>query len=1037
MKRTEYFNDTMPGETQLNNTEDTKIEAILERMRSSSQMGIVSGFEITVNAGDATKIDISAGTGYTGGKYEQNEYSGDGSGERIHSVTAIVTAQGLADYTNGENNYVTIVYAETSSDSLAERDFPYTAHDTIYSESYSVSVLDETSWAALTASQLNNRILVGIVSANGAGVALTSADITQVVQPKEHPTVGSQPDTLTGVTVGVLADSTSIGTATIRFVSATKQLYYTAPGDAEGSAVTITSSGSYTLYSSTASLTVIVSVVFGSLPAGDITDTFLVESLYGAEVPRFSAVDSVHRDFIGSGTPTPQNIHGISFDDIDGGTLDHADRFHVNGISVEADSDQLSCAIDALNDRIVITNNGGNNNSFLIDGLTYTLIDGVASGVDAYVPFDPVSDTSGDYLIYLDSSGAQKKVQVAAGTQPVIGGAFTGLSILDMRVESAGSCTLDFTTGSVYSVTFTSPGDSAGDVVYLSNRYPLTNREEYYKIYSNNGVDWIVIGVSNIGVANYDTTFTTALNETDYPVESILKLALVHWNQTTEILSDLRDIRQFTTSDTTEILLNEHDADGNHTKPFKNKLEVATDSYAVLARAHSGGYAVFGSADSYGVAGYGSASVGVMGYGDVKGVSATAVYSIGLAAEAPTYGVSASAENTAIYGTADSSIGIYGEAFTGTGVYGSAVLSQGVVGIADGIYGVYGDAAQAGVYGTASSAGVLGAASTYGVKGEANESFGVHGVASTYGVVGLASVSYGVSGSAGETGVAGYGFAVGVQGKANYWGVYGSAVSAGVVAEAGSYGVSASVLDDRALVGTAVSSYGVSAKAGVTGVYGSGVTSYGVYGSASQYGVYGSASQHGVYGAAVGSMLGDVTGLVGTGFNSQVPANAIGVYGEAYGYGVSGYGTHMGGKFVGQSYGGLVSGSVAGLTCVGEGSTGGYVWGGVFEATNSSVVTAEVGVYGSAQSGTGVKGYGGALGGSFGAQATGLQVSALITGGIIDGGNIAAQFRNTLGWSAALVNKSANSYGYGIPIVVSTPGGLLGTYVIPLYSTQP
>jgi hypothetical protein len=49
MERTEYFNWTRPSQTQLNNTEDTKINAILRRSRSFMQFGIRTGFRITVN----------------------------------------------------------------------------------------------------------------------------------------------------------------------------------------------------------------------------------------------------------------------------------------------------------------------------------------------------------------------------------------------------------------------------------------------------------------------------------------------------------------------------------------------------------------------------------------------------------------------------------------------------------------------------------------------------------------------------------------------------------------------------------------------------------------------------------------------------------------------------------------------------------------------------------------------------------------------------------------------------------------------------
>ena len=91
--------------------------------------------------------------------------------------------------------------------------------------------------------------------------------------------------------------------------------------------------------------------------------------MYGRTIPLASAIDQVHRDMIGSGQPTVNNPHGITQDDIPGGGADHADLFHVNGISTDAEQDKLACVLNGT--RVEITNNGAYRNTFLIDGRTY------------------------------------------------------------------------------------------------------------------------------------------------------------------------------------------------------------------------------------------------------------------------------------------------------------------------------------------------------------------------------------------------------------------------------------------------------------------------------------------------------------------------------------------------------------------------------------------------------------------------------------------------------------------------------------------
>lgn len=714
MERTKYFNNTIPTETQLGWTESSRSRSILRRQDATAQMGIVSGFQITINSADSSKIDIAAGTAYTGGKFKQTEVTGDGIGERISTLTTsasggnlsgsyIVQGLGLASYSNGESNYVVVKYTEEDTVPLSEVDYPFTQHKTIVSEKYTTEVYRQSDYNALTNEEKQIRVLVGIVVARGAGVALSLADVTQVVQPRTHPTA-TAPSTVTGVTIEAISDETPFGTATLRYESSTKKLYWTAPGDTEGIGVAPTSSGILNLTSANTLYTASLSIVYGNLPSADASDNITIQTLYGSIIPRYSANDSLHRDMKGTGILSANNPHALSLDDITGGTFDHADDFHLNGIAVTADSTQLQCQIDVIDDRIEITNIGGSENKFLIDGITYETIENVAAGTDAIVPFDTSPTTAtGDYLIYLDSSAGQNKVSLSDTALWD-----TDIYIVDMLNRQAGNCTITW-DDSDGTLTYQAAGDAeTGDAVTVLED-TSGNPIGYYKLYSSNSDNWVIVRcVGALGAAN-STTFATAMNVNDHPEERILKLAVVNWDLPTEVLSNLRDIRQYATADDKKMLLEEHDSDGAHTIPLRNTFRVGVES----------GPAIHGRAVSVtGVYGVASASIGVFGSAaGVEGVSGTA----------SRVGVHGVASNTGVRGYASEYGGVLGIAASSTGVYGSAE-SKGIVGTASqNIAGSFKiDFSSDGVYRTA----LIATANNDGVKEFA---YGVYGMATCTG----------------------------------------------------------------------------------------------------------------------------------------------------------------------------------------------------------------------------------------------------------------------------------------------------------------
>jgi len=845
MQRTNYWNQTRPTDTQLNWTETSKSNAINQRLRSSAQMGIAWGYRVTVNSVDNTKIDIARGEGYSGGMFLVNEFETAGSGQRISTYTdtpsgiddtgPAADAQGLADYTAGVNNYISLTYAEVALEPLAERTYPFTSRQTVVTETFTVSVLTETQWNALDSEALNNRILVGIVTARGAGVALTSADIDQFVQPKTLPTT-SQPSLISGVTIIGIADVTPLGIGTLRWDTATNQIYWTAPGDSEGVGFAISNSGVYTVYSNNTNYSIELNVVWGSLLilAVDTSENISVRSLYGRSIPMFSATDQIHRDMVGSGQPSGTNPHALTLADIGGGTLDHADLFHVNGISKDADATQLAPFIAAVGplDYIQINSLGGFENSFLVDGVTLTEVSGSDEVHFSTVPFPD----DGEYLIYVDSAGNLEKVQIGNALWT------TNIYLVDMINTVAGTGTIAWDSTAVTGgyLTYQAPGDvGPGANVYLMASDPGAAYSGYYKLYSSNTDNWILVEVTGaLGVSVPAQNITIVKDETNYAEETMLKICVVNWVGGTQTLSSLRDIRSFITADNRSEAQEDHDTAGQHTKVLQNRLRVRVSSAedgALMGVAGTMG--VWGSALSHsGIVGLAASNVGVYGSADNIGM-------FGLAANDT--GGAFVADNTAVYGTASS---IYGGFFRASS---SALLASAI----DDSAGIF-IASEFGVYGTASNRGVCGVAGTdYGGSFSALSHYGVWGTASSLAVAGQAGVVTGAYGYAPNTGVVGEGaLHVGVYGRAvaGDTGACGqAAVATGVYGTAVNFGVYGLVASNTGVYGGAVLNVGVYGSAGVdSGVVGHAIADTGVFGQAVSFGVYGYAATYGIYGTA-------------------------------------------------------------------------------------------------------------------------------------------------------------------------------------------
>lgn len=881
MERTEYFNDTRPTQTQLNNTEDSKVNAILRRQRATAQLGTVLGFQTTPNAVDPTLIDIGPGEGYTGGMYTRLNVRGETSSERIASDTSMIVGQALFDYTNGAKNYVSLVVAETTDTPLAEIDYPFVAHDTLVHEAYTVSVISEANWNLLTLTQLRLRILIAIVTANGAGVPLTAAAIQQVVQPKNLP-MPTQPVNITGIAVNNVADTTSIGSGTLRWEVATHKLFWTAPGDTEGIGVAVPTSGSYTIYSANTTYWIVVYAVSASLPVTNQTDIIYIQSMYGTTFPRYSAMDSVHREMLGTGIPSLHNPHATSLSDISGLGFDHAALFHANGISLQASAIQLSGYIntDPLYDEVLVINLGGRLNSFLIAGNTYTDIFGTSSGATAVVSFDTAPPATGEYMIYLDDAAGIQKISIGTALWT------TTICLVDIRNLTAGAGAVITWNATTKTLTYAAPGDVAGTPVYLMGYDSLPGYFGYYKLYSSTLTNWVIVYVNGGLGGNNSTTFTTGKSELTNPDNSILKLCVVHWDLPSETLSNIRDIRQWGTSDWRDKVLEEHDANGRHTKVLREPLRAIVQTgptfsaYAVISPAVAGGAA------NTAVYGLGDTAVGVMG-------SAT---TIGVRGLATTVGVYGQASNTAAQFSAATQVGILAMASasvagsfsapnfavvvtaSGDNAINASAQNYTIVATASAAHAIHASAPNTALAASASVAQAIWAsAPNYTITAVAATQNAIRGSAVSFAIHGEASANVAFFATAANTAIEAHAStAQAINASAYKTAIYASAVSTGIYCAAGNIAghfiasgvraitasAAASAIDvaaDTLAIACTASNYAIGVIATESAIVATASNSIAIYGSASVTAIHASADNHALYADCWGNI-----GSVGT-----------------------------------------------------------------------------------------------------------------------------------------------------------------------------
>jgi hypothetical protein len=345
----------------LQNTELQRTESDKQILVDATSRGVVAGLVVSVGS-TTTLIDIAAGSAYApNGEYMQ--------------MLVTQSDVSLADYAAGIKNYILLVYDEQISDSES-READGTTSPTKAEVTPRLVVLAEAAYNALPLSDIvlsNNArdraCIVAIVTANGSGVALTTASIQH---PTTYGTVISATKTgnISGITLGTIDGNTPIGDGELAYTAYNQSITWKAPTGSTGPSKIISTDGIYTLTSSTG-CTLDISVESSLLPLVNKTDIVTITSVYTQSVTRHTAEDFQHRSMLGSGVASTHNPHGLTYADIGGSTggsvEEHQDMMHANGIT----------RVSNVNTLLATVNFGG-----AIDDLSIT---GFTAGSTAYI----------------------------------------------------------------------------------------------------------------------------------------------------------------------------------------------------------------------------------------------------------------------------------------------------------------------------------------------------------------------------------------------------------------------------------------------------------------------------------------------------------------------------------------------------------------------------------------------------------------------------------------------------------------------------
>lgn len=497
MRGSSFPNGVLVDHSALRFVETTKSEEILRNRTSITSRGVFSGFGVTVNAIDNTKIDVALGSGFT----PRGDFIATTS--NYYSIV-------LSDYTLNVINYVTAVYTEVGTHSQTHESNGH-FYPTRMEMAWRIRVYEETAYNALAATDANlandardRMIILAKVTGNGIGMPLTASNITGPVEYQNllyaNP---SELVTITGVTIVSASPSTPTGVGVVSYTYAVGPIYtlqWTPYGGVTAGPVAITGDGYYNLPDSLGEYIRVYVVVSQLLTTGafPMTESVAITNLYYQAIPRFTGEDKYHRDLIGTGVLSPINPHAMSIADIAGDALpqleEHQDVMHCNGIWRGCATGVLQSAVTVLPAGDILTIQAPiPSDLYYINGNKLNSVSSAAIPFATWLPEWGVGLNTRTHFfeVYMTDTGALKASSKAYYPLPRN---LRGTWIVDMSPNyPAGSYVLDY----VVSGASTLIRWDGGPQVYVPNAdFGTLGNGRVIRLFDAEGVYWIDLWVN-------------------------------------------------------------------------------------------------------------------------------------------------------------------------------------------------------------------------------------------------------------------------------------------------------------------------------------------------------------------------------------------------------------------------------------------------------------------------------------------------------------------------------------------------------------
>ena len=513
MDRSLFPNGVLVTNADLKRVESTKSDHIMRNRVDFTSRGVMSGGEITVNLVNTDRIDVAVFTGYT----PRGDYVvGDVANYNIS----------LADSTVGVVNVVCAVYSEAFV-----KNKPHESDGSTYATaaeaSFRISVytqadFDNPAVLSPTDDNLSNDALdrclvLGKVTATGGALTLGS-----IQSPTDFNSIlyanPITPPSMPGVDITYVDTDTTVGTGLLeyQYSAPNYELRWTAPGSVVGAWVVWSADGSQTVTDGSGRFIRVYLAVSQMPQSGTfpLSENIEVVDLYGQEIPRQSAEDTLHRNKLGTGIVSSTNPHGMSINDLESESLllldEHQDVLHCNGIWKGSLSTVLSTSVTpSVPFDTLYINAPTAGDLFYINGKK---LDDISNNSIVY---NTLPNTTHMCEVYVTNEGEVQSLLKAS--YPLLR-TVMGTWLVDMSDSyPAGSYDLSLTVSGGAPFVYRFQWDT-GTNVFLTEG----DDDQVIRLYSRNGVSWIdlfvrcsILGATDAFLPGVVATYTDSITVFD------------------------------------------------------------------------------------------------------------------------------------------------------------------------------------------------------------------------------------------------------------------------------------------------------------------------------------------------------------------------------------------------------------------------------------------------------------------------------------------------------------------------------------------